>query len=421
MVREPLISDNPFRLLDLPSGESYQVLRRKADSVARSAQVGLAPDVPLAEEFGGDLDDLVSRVRSLATDPAHLTLYRIFWPLEPGQAVLISGEVAGGVGHSDLQKSFLDHWYAFLYHRRTDLVGAAIDGMAGLGQSPTFGTRLTEALANDEAMSVQSPKEVVLQAIELTNRHVAERSVAIAAAEWEAGNDEEGAAIVDAVHRIPLPEEELETVFAPLLSLGRRLTAELEQETEGLSDLIPPISIELSGKCTEIESLASAMPGFSRAYGWDDAVLEYRTVLASRFRERALVLANERDDHPGALMFVRRALEVEPEEELRSILIRDLEVLEARDVSYEQRVAWKEVRPCRAPTMYTINGFGTTIFGEHPFAGDESLKTSTLAGACRRSRSGEWASGGGGLPYSGGFVSGSFAARSRGRDSRRES
>ena len=79
-MREPYITDNPFRLVGSGSALSQQELRRKAEATSRSALVGLNTVPPLESEFGyEDIEGLVASVRSLATAPKRRTAYRIMW------------------------------------------------------------------------------------------------------------------------------------------------------------------------------------------------------------------------------------------------------------------------------------------------------------------------------------------------------
>ena len=127
-VREPYITDNPFRLVGAGAAITQQQLRRKSEAISRSATVGLRTATPLETEFGSaDIEDLVASVRSLATASSRRTAYRIMWPLSDHAVPCILScqtlSVSALTPEEVTQLNFLSAWYGFL--RDKSPLGAA--------------------------------------------------------------------------------------------------------------------------------------------------------------------------------------------------------------------------------------------------------------------------------------------------------
>lgn len=390
MIRERYITDNPFRLLNLSSTEGYASLRRKADAAARSMQVGLAPEVPLAETFGADLEGIQSQVRTLATDPEMLTVYRMLWPMdEEGREQLLAesgasasivedGEQSSAAdqkGHSlTTQTTFLNSWYAFLLGNQPKRFEQAVKGLIAVGGDKAYRENLKQCLIED-GTDERDAKNIVARAGAVLVRHVCTRGVTAASEAWQENQRAEASRILDAARSAPLSESDEEVVLGPILSLGDRLASELDR-----MDVPPATQISgLEPLCVEIEELAKAVGRHPVTARWLESALDRRTQLAAVLRDKAIEVANEKSDYSAALEITWRALALGPSDSMRDALRRDLEILQGNVAAAANEALWDGIVPVRsAPTMRTLNGIGTKMYGASRFEADRRYELSNL-------------------------------------------
>jgi hypothetical protein len=117
------ISDNPYRLLSMPSSAKPAALIKKAELVHQAIRDEEPVAASLGGEFGGaGLGSCPAIARKLAGDPVQRTVYRQLWPYELSPNLPIIARTDDLATYSinptrkylRLQKAFLVNWYGFL-------------------------------------------------------------------------------------------------------------------------------------------------------------------------------------------------------------------------------------------------------------------------------------------------------------------
>jgi hypothetical protein len=383
MARERFISDNPYRLLLTPSECSFVALRRTADAVSQEAKVGLTRAIPFAEVFGDDLTDIQSRVRSLGSDPIARSLYRILWPFESALAeALVSATTLrkNEVNQATfVQATFLLPWYQFLLTGSVEELADAIRSAAALKKGSVFTTYLASRLANEEDLSREIAAESSTKAIEQLLEYVSERSCKSTIEAWEQGQISLGEQLLLVWRDSPLPEAAKEGSLDPLGEFGERLAGAVNLLVEQLKDWRQGHSVEMPSEVFQLarfsDLLAQCHPS---AADWAEVAKSWVTQLCWLMRQESLRLHNE-GKNGQALAVIVQALGVSTDLEQRKKLADDRLALESLVEDDKQSTAYSGILPIRkAPSLHTINGFGTKLYGSEPFHGDRRLHFSIL-------------------------------------------
>lgn len=219
-------------------------MRRQADSVARSASVGIALDVPKAEAFGTpELEELSSKVRSLGNDPVSVTAFRMMWPLDERWVGSLAN--GGAIKRSELapeeldQLLFLSAWYAFLEDGQPADVEEALRRWHDLAGCVAFRERLAELLVREDDVAEGLAGEVVARARETLTLHLLERVSKAAAAAWDRQDLVLAARLTASVTESGFDESLVERVLEPMAEAAGRLVASVEEHTEKASRWLP--------------------------------------------------------------------------------------------------------------------------------------------------------------------------------------
>jgi hypothetical protein len=383
MTRERLVSDNPFRLLSTPSESSYQVLRRKADAVAHAAKVGILPEVPFADEFGADLEDLPSKVRSLATDPVSLCLYRMLWPLEePMMTALVdcSSVSANSVKRATIEQGkFLDPWYQFLLTESAPDLTAALDAGYRLSRSEGFIRFLSARLANEAGISHKEAEEQVSRATEQLLDYLATRSCRTAARTWERGDSSRAARLAKVLLDSPLPASVKEPALGPLGACGDELQEQVVAMTDAMTPWRCGASTNAPEEVVRLAELAELLKGvYPSATDWAATATSWRSALCWSMAKESSRLVDE-NKKGVALEIILLALTISTDEEQKAILRLQRRALQEIMEDDKCAEAYSDIHPLNsAPKMYTLYGFGTKLYSDIPFPGDRRLKLANL-------------------------------------------
>lgn len=327
-VREPYITDNPFRLVGAGAAMTQQQLRRKSEAASRSAIVGLSTSPSLETEFGSeDIEGLAASVRSLATATVRRTAYRILWPLSdhaipcildgqsPAENALAPEEFA--------QLTFLTAWYGFLRDKSPQRAAEALNSWIDLYNDTAMDSRLKALIMEDDNLDEDDAYERLLEAQEQIARHLLRRTASVAAQEWEAGNTTSATGIVGALLNSALDDSMQEEALDPVIEIGQGQAQKVEQLTSDLPPYTRGASTDPPRELVQLERLSCALANrHPMAGGWGDIVEHWYLVLGWKMRGAALELKKQGDDE-GALTIVEDALSIVRDAELKERLLED--------------------------------------------------------------------------------------------------
>ncbi len=382
-MKESFITDNPFRLVGTGSALSQQQLRRKADAAYRSALVGLNTASPLEAEFGADdIADLVATVRSLATAPKRRTAYRIMWPLSENAIPYIYEGVSSTIvlaPEEMIQLTFLSCWYRFLRDKTSSISMSALKAWTVLYNEIALDERLKMLIMEDDNLNEDDANQQIIESQYEIARHLLKRTSSIAAQEWEAGNLDSAIGIIEAVLNSSFDETMQEEALEPLIGIGQNIAEKVEQLTLDLPPYIPGASMHTPSVVTDLERLSIVI---SRRHpisgGWAHIVNQWYSTFGWTLRKAALEL-NEQNDNIGALALAEKALSVVRDPEVKEYLFKDRITYQQNLANLERDKPYAEIEPIlNSPSLYTINGIGTTLYGAKSFPPDQRLQYSIL-------------------------------------------
>lgn len=379
-MREPYITDNPFRLVGAGAAITQQQLRRKSEAASRSATVGLSTPPPLETEFGSeDIDGLVNSVRSLATASVLRTAYRIFWPLSDlAIPYILNGQSLSenALAPEELaQLTFLTAWYRFLGDKSPTGAAEALNYWIDLYNDTVMDSRLKALIMEDDNLDEDDAYERLLEAQEQIARHLLRRTASVAAQEWEAGNTTSATGIVEALLNSALDDSMQEEALDPVIEIGQALAKKVEQLTSDLPPYTRGASTDPPRELVQLERLSCALAHrHPMAGGWGDIVEQWHSVLGWKMREAALELHKQGEDE-GALAIVKEALGIVQDLEVKEALIKDLTTLE-HNITYKPYDEIEKIS--NAPSLGTVNTIGTKLYGSVPFMADKRLRYSIL-------------------------------------------
>jgi hypothetical protein len=383
-VREPYITDNPFRLVGAGAGITQQQLRRRSEAVSRSATVGLSTSPPLEIEFGSeDIEGLLASVRSLATSTVRRTAYRILWPLsDHAIPFILNGQSPADnalAPEEFAQLTFLTAWYAFLRDKTSHRASEALNSWIDLYNDTAMDGRLKALIMEDDNLDEADAYERLLEAQEQIARHLLRRTASVAAQEWEAGNTTSAIEIIGALLNSALDDSMQEEALDPLIEIGQGLVKRVEQLTSDLPPYMLGASTDPPRDLVQLERLWCALDNrHPMAGGWEDVVVHWYEVLGWKMREAAIKL-NKQDDDEGALAIVADALSMVRDAELKARLLEDRTSLEQILADKERYKPYAEIEEISAaPSLFTYNGIGTKLYGSAPFPSNQRLRYSIL-------------------------------------------
>lgn len=384
-TQERNVTDNPYRALGVGSSTLFAALRRKADGAARAASVGLAADVPQQDVFGTiDLSELSSAVRSLDNNPARRTVLRIFWPLsEASIPLLVDG---GPIRRSELpdeevaQLLFLFSWYAFLEDGSPEGATRALVLWQDLYSMDSMDARLVDLLVQEDAVGEDQAFQIVVEAQKTVALHILERVAMAAAAAMDAGDAEKAAKLAKTLLDSPIDDDLEEQALVPLGECGQRLQEqvlnlirEMPDWRLGQSTAVPE-EVEQLAKLGEV--LSDRHPA---ATDWTTTAKRWRTAQCWRMRQESLRLNNERQNSSAALNVAQEALRLSGDPEQQAKLREDIAALIKIVEEEKKHKAFDGILAITsAPSLSTVNGIGTKLYGNEPFAPDSRFHFAVL-------------------------------------------
>lgn len=180
-----------------------------------------------------------------------------------------------------------------------------------------------------------------------------------------------------------LSETDREAALAPFLAHGDALAERVREASGAFAGIDPTPETRLAPEIAELETLAGAIGKHPSSDAWHDEIVDHRTTLARRWRDLAILAANEELNYGEAIRLLHQAQSLEPSEEFRTLLRTDLQtVRELRDeAELPPRVdtVWEGVLPIKkAPELRTLNTIGCLLYGNRPYERDPRYEVSIL-------------------------------------------
>lgn len=383
-TQERFLSDNPFRMLGTGSAEALSALRRKADGAAKAAKVGLVQNIPMSELLGAsDLAELPQLIRGLVNDAKRKTCFRIMWPLSQEGIPFMSqgGTVRSGQfpGEELAQLLFLSSWLAYLEGGSPGEAADAFERWEELYTNEAMDERLVGLLVEEDGLSRDSAYDIVLDAQRAVALTILNRVSSDAASAWDAGQTSKGAQLIEAVLNSPIDDDLEELALEPIADSAHRLKERVEGAIKGMAEWRRGGATDPPKEVVQLERISGAMRGrLPAAKDWEETAHRWTTALVWRMRQESLRL-NHGDDNAGALDVIRAALKLANTSEQKTKLRDDLSQLEKIVAEEKAEAAYAGIeRISSAPSLGTLNGFGTKVYGREPFPPDRSLYFTVL-------------------------------------------
>jgi hypothetical protein len=191
---------------------------------------------------------------------------------------------------------------------------------------------------------------------------------------WNAGRHEKAMAVVAAILSSPLDDEAEERSLAPFIEIGARLTKQVQGTMENLPTLSAPVVPSPPDELVTLQKMAKVIGDrHPAAKQWRALLNDWGDLTARALRKLSLE-RNAQDDNQGALNAVQEALKHAKSPQLISKLQEDFQTLEKILKDSKQESAFKDLtRISRAPSLYTVNGIGVTVYGSTPCPADPTL------------------------------------------------
>jgi len=373
------LSDNPFRAMGIGSSDSLADLRRKADRVAKAAQVGLKPDVPLIDLVGtSPFEQLPNLIRGLTSDSQRMTCYRIMWPLAQSSIDLLRPHYRQSLTElpheEQVQVHFLSAWLSYLGSGSPTDAADTFEQWEELTRCEAFRDRLTQLLTMDGESDMVNAHDSVIKAQRTIAMAILERVSAEAASYWNTGQTSIGAQLLEAILNSPIDDELEEKALEPIANAAHLLEEKIEAAIEDLSQWRRGSPTDPPRDVIQLERIAGMLQGrLPSASDWEATARRWTTVLVWRMRQESLRL-HQADDNTGALDVIRAALKLANTENQQAKLSQDLVALEEIVSNEMKEAAFAGIeRINKAPSLHTINGFGTTVYGRVPLQKDNQF------------------------------------------------
>ncbi|MBI2843349.1 MAG: hypothetical protein HYX78_08110 [Armatimonadetes bacterium] len=211
------MADNPFRVLGIGSATLQNELRRRADSAAQAAKVGLAPPPALHAMFGDeDVTRCADVVRRISTNPKLRTIYRLFWPFEYWDGCLASDAesnrewlVSSVQEFHRTQRLFLASWYQFEISLDLLSLEQAFESFVELYEDSLCDSYLS-ALLEDEEQNDMDALGVVYEAQDEVTKHLLSTATRRVVGLWESGSIVKAVELLESIIESRFDDDEID-------------------------------------------------------------------------------------------------------------------------------------------------------------------------------------------------------------------
>jgi hypothetical protein len=299
------ISDNPYRLLDVGSAINHKELRQRANAAAQSAKVGLPAEAGLEQLFGAEeMPRCPDIVRSLTTDPARRTIYRLFWPFRYEQSSRGDGTLRD-IDHLlstcpeeerflTAHLRFLRAWFQFEATAQPEAVHLALGAFLDLYNDPECDRYLTQLLQS-EGEGERQAIDSVYRAQEVVIEHLLSSVCHRAADLWRAADVTRCVAILKAASESGYADDHLGKALGEIVRLGNQEMARIRSDIEEFEGWLPRESIYNAEEDEKLLQLGRVLQHrLPEASQWVETVEKRIEQVAGAMYECALELAHQR-------------------------------------------------------------------------------------------------------------------------------
>lgn len=381
------VSDNPYRLLQVGSGASSRDLRKAAEKAARTVQAGLPQEVGLETTFGAEeLPRAADLARNLTNDPQQQTIYRLFWPFayeRPPQADGTTRDLQWLIAHPlspsafyVTQLRFLQAWFDYQEAPTEANARASLTGFHALMQDAECGYYLGDLLRQEGAdVAVALPA-----AWEQAAAHLLETICQQAADAWEAGEDARSQALLGVVCASGFSEDTVNAALKVMVSAGDREAARLHTISDSFDGWTPERGTYNLQELSKLRGLADLIaPRVPAARLWRQEIDDCIGDVAGHMRSHAIDIANEKEDWSGSRAILQQIQTLPLSAEWRERLTGDYAQLEKNEKMAGSTLKAGDIRPVdKPPSLATINGVGTKLYGRSMLDQASGIYISTL-------------------------------------------
>lgn len=197
----PYVSDNPFRLLGLPSATPLKDMQYAARRISDRLRRGQRHDVAMARQWGDEgLDQVAAIVQKMADDPILRCIYRLFWPLDR-ECLTGLPKADEYDGRHPAQIDFLNMFFFTQSAPDATLLGLMPRRWRAFREEAPSRIRLRRLLHQEEGCGPQAADDLLAEAWRRAPDFIVAADLQWARTMWEAENAERACKQIAAVLR----------------------------------------------------------------------------------------------------------------------------------------------------------------------------------------------------------------------------
>ena len=405
------ISDNPYRLLTLPSATSLRVLRQKATATAQAQKVGLPTPVSLHSTFGDtEIDHCADTVKTLVGNATTRCLHRQLWPYYlPPQSPLVEypddleGLLVSDPSRLDFhaqQCKFLMAYFSFLTTASPSALSSSLSSWASLYADAEHEAYLRDLLES-EGEEATDAYNAVVDAQNTLAECIVRQAVETALKTLHHRDEAEFQSLVSIIRKANLDIVMVDRVFADILVAAGERERELIQgriaqtrnalQQQAWSPNWAPFDLD---EINRLSVFATALEGcHPSTVLWQQTVTARVDQIGAAMNAYAITLFNSSGDASGATTVLRQTQRLPTSAELRTEIDLNLDVIERSETNIaslqvapnglgsksQGSASVDRLRPVtNPPWMFTLNGFGTRLYGGGRYAENPLWHYATL-------------------------------------------
>lgn len=195
----PYVSDNPFRLLGLPSATPIKDMQYAARRINDRLRRGQRHDVAMARQWGDEaLDQVAMVVQKMAEDPILRCIYRLFWPLDR-ECLTGLPKADEYDGRHPAQIDFLNMFFFTQSAPDATLLGLMPRRWRAFREEASSRIRLRRLLHQEEGCGPQAADDLLAEAWRRAPDYIVAADLQWARTMWEAENAERACKQIAAV------------------------------------------------------------------------------------------------------------------------------------------------------------------------------------------------------------------------------
>ncbi len=215
---------------------------------------------------------------------------------------------------------------------------------------------------------------------EQASAHLLETLCQQAADAWEAGDDARSQALVGVVCASGFSEATVNAALKVMVSAGNREVARLHTISDSFDGWTPERGTYNLQELSKLRGLADLIaPRVPSARLWQQEIDDCVGNVAGHMRSHAIDIANEKEDWSGSRAILQQIQTLPLSAEWRERLTGDYAQLEKNEKMAGRTLKAGDIRPVdKPPSLSTINGIGTKLYGRSMLDRDTGIYISTL-------------------------------------------